>query len=231
MPYYIVSECYLCGTINKHAQHNLCNDCFNDLPWIHHACLTCGLPQFEPVIRCGHCQSQTPVINQTFCALRYDSPVNQLLAHFKYQRHINLAIPMAAALIKQLHCCESRHAQWQRPDLFIAIPLHWQRQCYRGFNQSQVIATILAEKLNIAVDHNGLLRHKKTPRQQHLGKAKRSLNMKNTFTCRADVQGRHIALVDDVITTGATINSAAEVLVAHGATSVTAVAIARTPSI
>lgn len=119
----------------------------------------------------------------------------------------------------------------QRPDIMIPVPLHWSRQLRRGFNQSQGIAQILSSKLGGSSIHNHCLRRTGYRRPQHLqGKRQRLRSMNNAFEVRTPkpLEGRTVALVDDVVTTGATASSAAKSLLAAGVCAVDIWCIART---
>jgi ComF family protein len=133
-----------------------------------------------------------------------------------------LAHPLAAGMAQVL-------ADAEKPDLIVAVPLHWSRMRLRGFNQAAVLAAELSTRLDAALDNRILLRKRATPPQTGLTRAERIRNLRGVFQVRSKdaVRGRSILLVDDVLTTGATVDACARVLRAAGASKVSAVTAAR----
>jgi len=113
------------------------------------------------------------------------------------------------------------------PDIIIPIPLHKQRFQERGFNQSVEIAKVLAEQLNIPLNSNSCIRHRNTPHQINLPAKQRNTNIKNAFTISRAIKAQHVAIVDDVMTTGSTLNELASTLKKAGVNRVDAWACAR----
>jgi ComF family protein len=128
----------------------------------------------------------------------------------------------AARIGKELHTSE-------RPHLLVPVPLHWRKQLSRGYNQAQLIAEILGRHWQIPVDDRALRKVTQTDSQQQLRRSQRLKNLARSFTASSRVEGLHIGLVDDVITTGATVEAAAQSLLHAGAIRVSVYALARTP--
>ncbi|MGD2118806.1 MAG: phosphoribosyltransferase family protein [Chromatiales bacterium] len=155
---------------------------------------------------------------------RYQSPFDYLVSDFKF-RH-NLA---GGDLLAQLFC-QQRQLPTPLPDRLIPVPLHRRRLRQRGFNQAQLLATAIGRQIGIAVDHQLVQRIRHTPAQHELSGKQRRRNLRGAFELTADCKGLSLAIVDDVVTTGSTVNELARVLKQAGANSVQAWAIARTPA-
>ncbi len=170
---------------------------------------------------CRECRRRPSPVSQMRAPLRYQEPLSQVIHHFKYEGYFALAEPLAKFMI----------AGWpawdQPPDLILPIPLHPRRRRQRGYNQSELLARPLGRAINIDLDTTSLQRTRHTAPQVGLGPEERHENVHNAFLAAAGVRGRHIVLVDDVLTTGATMRSAAEALLAAGAATVSAYCLAR----
>lgn len=154
--------------------------------------------------------------------LLYVEPTDRLIHRLKYEGYFALAGPLSDFLI------EGWPAWQQPPDLILPIPLHPRRQRRRGYNQSELLARPLARERFIDFSAAALRRTRHTVPQVGLGPAERADNVRGAFAADAAlVRGRHILLVDDVLTTGATMSSAAEALLAAGARTVSAYCLAR----
>jgi ComF family protein len=154
--------------------------------------------------------------------LRYQEPTSSLIHRFKYEGYFALSRPLAQFMIAGWPAWE------QPPDLILPIPLHPRRRRRRGYNQSELLARPLGQAMDIAVDASPLRRIRHTMPQVGLGPAERHDNVRGAFAAdSAALSGRHILLVDDVLTTGATMVAAAEALLAAGAASVAAYCLAR----
>ncbi|MEM7582483.1 MAG: ComF family protein [Acidobacteriota bacterium] len=157
-------------------------------------------------------------------AWSYQPPIDAVLAGLKFRRLEYLGGQLARDLITlfedRLTTCE----------LVVPVPLHWRRYLSRGYNQSAAIARPLAKRLGLPFE-NALRRCRATPAQSRLSRAERTGNLQGAFRIRrrARCRGRHVLLIDDVVTTGTTLDAAARCLLAAGASSVSAVTAARTP--
>ncbi|MBB5211341.1 ComF family protein [Microbulbifer hydrolyticus] len=219
-----LAVCILCRS-DEHIRAGICAPCEAELPALEHACTTCALPLPNPADRqCPRCQQKPPPQCRSRACWYYAYPVAQLIQRFKYQG--DLAAGRTLAELAALRFQPEAH----RPDILVPVPLHWRKQISRGYNQAQLIADRLGRQWHIPV-HTGALR-KVTPTgsQQELRRSERLKNLADSFTARPDkVAGLHVGLVDDVITTGATLEVAAQALCTAGATRVSAYALARTP--
>lgn len=225
---HLPSACALCGIT---ADAALCTDCERQF---FHArpvrCCQCALPlpTTEPGLdaRCGACLRQPPAFDATFVAAEYAAPVDQLVLALKFGGQLALA-PLFASLLSETMLQEPRESL---PTLLVAVPLGAQRLAARGFNQALEIARPLARSLGITLSTCMVLRDKETNAQALLHPLQRQRNMRDAFRldAGADVRGQHVGVVDDVITTGATLNAMATLLKLHGAARVTNLVFART---
>lgn len=170
---------------------------------------------------CGRCLRDPPRFDRTVAAFSYRFPVNQLIKALKFHEHLVLANFLADSLLPRIV---------SRPDLIIALPLHPARLRMRGFNQSQLLAARIARRLDIPLPTNGCRRVRDTPPQSSLPWQERDKNMRKAFAVTGDIDwhGQHIAIVDDVMTSGASLGAVADVLKQAGASEVSAWVVART---
>lgn len=223
----IPTECSLCQKPGHHHIPNLCNRCEGQLPYLKHYCYRCALPTTDPESVCGLCLKTPHSYDESYCSMSYESPVSNLIAKAKYNRELTSLLTLGSAFIKSYKLY--KHPGHQiTPDVIVAIPLSRQRQFIRGFNQSQVLAEIVADQLAIPLDNQILKRTRHTLPQRGLKKAVRLKNLKGSFQSSANAQGLNIVLFDDVITTGATMEAAASTLKKAGAKSVLAWSLVRT---
>lgn len=181
----------------------------------------------EGIAECGGCLREPPPYAQAIAALDYAPPWSALIAAFKFHEGLDLASVFAKRLAEACRGAETRAS------LIVPVPLSEDRLRERGYNQAWELARRVGAALGVAADATLLLRIRATPHQLALPPDRRAANVRGAFAVeprrRAEVAGRHIALVDDVMTTGATLAEAARVLLAAQAASVQVWALARTP--
>lgn len=212
--------CLTCGIRSKEP---LCEGCFRELPWNDHPCRRCAAPVPGLVTEaCGQCARHPPAYDAAYAAFVYAWPLDRLLQEFKFRGRLATGRVLALALADYL---ELKTAT--RPDLLVPIPLHRGRLAERGFNQAAEIAHQLCRRLGVRVAPAFLCRTRRTPPQSGLERAARRRNLRRAFACRRSATGLHIALVDDVVTTGSTVEAAARVLKRAGASRVSVYALAR----
>ena len=217
-----LTRCLLCGAACGHPS-GICDGCQTDLPALRHACDLCALPLPAGANRCPRCLRQPPVFTSALAAWHYAFPVGQLIHSFKYRgdRVAGRALARLAA--------ERLAPTAEPPDLLVPIPLHWWRYWRRGFNQAQLIADIFGHQWGIPVAPRLLRRVRAGEAQQQLKRSQRLRNLADSLVARGSLEGLHIGLVDDVITTGATLEAAARALIDAGAWRISTYALARTP--
>jgi len=212
--------CVLCRSPSGNAL--VCAACANAMPRDACACPRCALGGVDNDAVCGACLAKPPPFDATIAAWRYAFPADRLLQAFKYAGMLALAEPLAAALADTL---ARRNAP--RPDVVIAVPLSLSRQRERGFNHAHEIARRLAMRLDLPIEH-ALARTRDAPPQAGLTLRERAHNLRDAFAASRSVSGRAVAIVDDVMTTGATLRAASRALRAAGAARIDAWVVART---
>lgn len=177
-------------------------------------------PGPEPV--CSECRSKPSLLSRMRAPLCYMEPTSSIIHRFKYGGLFALGEPLAQFLI-------AGWPDWpQPPDLVLPIPLHPRRMRQRGYNQSELLARPLSKARGIAMEPALLRRTRHTAPQVGLGPEDRRHNVRDAFAAdTTGVRGCHVLLVDDVLTTGATMEAAAETLLGAGATSVATYCLAR----
>ena len=193
------------------------------MPRIGLPCAQCALPSVSGR-RCGACLKHPPPFEQTLAAFAYAFPVDRLLHRLKYAGALALADWAATAWLDRF---AGAIVQVARPDVLLAIPLTATRQRERGFNQAHEIARRIARALAIPTAAH-LERVRDTAAQATLPWSVRNTNLRDAFRCTNAVAGKSCALVDDVMTTGATVREAGRALRRAGAKSVSVWVIART---
>lgn len=223
LPTLSVSRCLLCNG-GATERSGICTPCCLELPRLRHACRLCALPLANTSDRhCPRCLQQPPPFAAGHACWFYAYPVAQLIQRFKYQGDLAAGRTLAEVAALRLQPGETR------PDVLVPVPMHWRRQLTRGYNQAQLIADTFSQQWGIATDHRLLRKTAHTGSQQALKRRERLHNLSRSFRASEHVRGRHIGLVDDVITTGATLEAAAETLLQMGARQVSTYALARTP--
>ncbi|WP_081848148.1 ComF family protein [Microbulbifer sp. HZ11] len=222
-----LARCLLCGSSDK-IHFGICEPCQQDLPSLGHACQRCAIPLADATDRqCAGCLQQPPPQTSSHATWTYAYPVSQLIQRFKYRR--DLAAGRTLAELSAEHLKHQPMGE-QRPDVLVPVPMHWRKQLFeRGYNQAQLIADILGKHWRIPVDARALRKITATGSQQKLKRTQRLKNLTRSFKAHPRVQGLHIGLVDDVITTGATQEAATQSLLDAGAARVSTFALARVP--
>lgn len=220
--------CLLCDEQTDTAEP-LCSACEAELPWLGGHCRVCALPLPEHDLLCGQCQKRPPGFARVEAPWRYAFPVDNLITRFKHQQQWPMGRLLAALLSHHL-----QHAFAEglpRPELLLPVPLGRKRLRSRGFNQAEMLASWLGQALQLPIQRHWLQRPGEGAHQQELNAAARKRNLRQAFALHQDAQiaGRHLALVDDVLTTGATAETLARLLLKAGAMRVDVYCLARTP--
>lgn len=211
------------------ARVEICHDCLSTVAEpAGPVCTRCGLPLplGGPQSCCGRCLRHPPAFARARACTTYrrteQHPVVQVLQRVKYGREIACAGPLGDYLCRHLPALD-------RSDLIVPVPLHRRRLQWRGFNQSALLATRLARRRQVPLNVHALARRRATPAQVGLGEAQRRRNVAGAFVVRDPpaVRGKSVLLVDDVMTTGATVDECAQVLRRAGARCVDVLVLAR----
>lgn len=216
MQTWVGQDCALCGT--ESGSELLCAACTAELPALYECCPQCALP-FPGGAVCGSCLNDPPHFDGTLALWRYEFPCDRLVQALKYRARLALAGFFASVLASRL---------LPGVDLILPMPLHPRRLAERGFNQALEIARGLAQRLGEQVEPRAARRVKDTAPQTKLPYDERAKNVRGAFSCGLDLSGKNVAVVDDVMTTGATLNELAWVLKRAGAARVENLVIART---
>lgn len=214
-------DCVLCAAAS--GDSIVCADCAADLPLLDApACPRCALPTAGGEV-CGRCLAHPPAFDAARAVYRYDFPVDKLIQSFKYGHRLALAPYFGERLATLAAALHAAHPA----DLIVPLPLHRERLRQRGFNQALELARPVARALRLPIDAASCRRERNTPAQAELALSERVKNMRNAFACSADLGARNIILIDDVMTTGASLDECARTLKLHGAARVSVVALAR----
>ena len=220
--------CSLCDERCETGQ-SVCGACEAELPWLREHCSVCALPLPVSGLICGECQKRPPAFDQVTVPWRFAFPVDTLISRFKHQSQW----PLGRLLAEQLapHLQHAFDEGLPRPDRLLPVPLARKRLRQRGFNQAAMLADWLGRALVIPVDTTLLQRVQDTQSQQQLDAASRRRNLRQAFALsnESTIAGRHVAIIDDVLTTGATAEALARLLKRAGATRVDVYCLARTP--
>lgn len=201
---------------------NLCDACVRELPALREPCITCGASAIPHTKLCRTCTVWQPPIDRTFCALAYSPPVDYLVGRLKFRQDLRV-VPALAALLHRAVAGEV-DADWLVP-----VPITPARLRKRGFNQALELARVLGRFSGVPITRVARRRSgAETPQSSLPGTAARRANVAGAFETRAPIHG-HLAIVDDVVTTGATVNALARCLKRAGAHRVDVWAVARTP--
>jgi ComF family protein len=219
---FIYKNCILCDALSNHY---FCDDCDRSLPRLSsNQCATCSkVIAINQGNKCGACISKPPAYTATIAALSYAFPVDALIHALKYKMQLAIAPVLAKLFVDKLNSLELS----ELPELVIPMPLHPKRLQERGFNQTLEICHHMTRQLDIELSQNSCRRIKNTPPQTNLPWKIREKNIQKAFSCSVDLSGKHVAILDDVMTTGATLNELAKQLRKQGAKKITNWVIAR----
>lgn len=220
--------CLLCDEATG-SKNSICEACEADLPWLSDPCERCALPMPLSNLTCPQCTIDPPAFDEVIAAWLYDFPIDALVTRFKHQGKWPLGRLMAQLFGE---CLRYRFNEGlRRPDFLLPVPMANKRMRQRGYNQAAMLAAWLGPALQLPVNERLLRRVKETPAQQGLDAKARRRNLLDAFELLMpqDVAGKHIALVDDVLTTGSTADVIAKLLRKAGARQVDVYCLARTP--
>lgn len=214
-------NCELCG-LELDEQHNgfcfVCRDRFLPTP----RCQCCGLPCVAETLLCGECLVTPPPWRRLYCVGDYQQPLSTYVHHLKYEGQFWYSSKLVDLLIPNIDA---------PAEVVTSVPLHWRRQWRRGFNQSELLAASLAKQLGC--EYRPLFRRTRATKQQKgLSRSERQVNLNGAFRLLKEENSyRHVAIVDDVVTTGSTVQHLCKLLLDSGVKSVDIYCICRTPDV
>lgn len=226
------ATCVLCGTVvDDRALALVCQKCWSRVtPFQGEICVRCGYGFLSsnlqiPVPLCGGCRRDYFHFDFARSYADFQDPLKEIIHQLKYRAHPSLAKPLARLLFSVYQS----HLKELASDVVVPIPLHKQRERERGFNQSELLAKHFSRLASIPIQSNLLLRNRATQVQAGLSRRARRLNVSGAFSLsqKSEVVGRIILLMDDVFTTGTTLNECARLLKVNGAPRVNVLTLAR----
>ena len=204
--------CILCGAPAESAADRLCRPCSAELPLpAAGACPCCGAPA-SVATECARCFPRAPAFDACLSGCAYRYPVDQMIKRLKYGARLELAHALCRPLLETLG-----RDMAVVPDCLVPTPMHGARLRSRGFNQAREIARVLSQRLSLPVEDRLLRRHKLTAYQYELRPEQRKTNVMDAFYLIKTMRYKNIAVVDDILTTGATVDELARLLKRHGA--------------
>ena len=218
-----LNHCLVCSK-KAPLKHPLCNACIESLPWLTGShCRYCAATLLDDAQHstCGQCIQRDSLYNQLICPLAFSGSAKQLIHAMKYGQKYHICRFFAEILAKEIqrhHICDNA--------VIVPVALHPRKLNQRGYNQASEIGKHIAKKCRLMISRNALRKCRHTPPQTQLSAKERRSNLYKAFQCHTTLTNQHVILVDDVITTGATLQAAAQAL-AIPFSQITAVCIAR----
>jgi ComF family protein len=199
-------RCVLCGRQGD-AGMDLCRGCRDELPYNIRACRRCGAPLETSGAVCGPCNRHPPPFSLSCIPFRYEAPLDYLLQQLKFHQKLYLA-PLLGGLMAE--AIQGRSAPL--PQCLLPVPLHTERLRERGYNQALELARPLSRLLDIPIEHRLCQRQRATSAQTSLQGTERRRNLRGAFVAVKGEMPRHVAIIDDVVTTGTTVEELARTL-------------------
>jgi len=217
--------CILCRLPTKRYL-DICTLCEQDLPWLGKACYRCALPlkNTDDTSICGHCLQQRPHFDHSIALFHYAAPIDHLLNQIKFKQRLANAHILGTLLTTKI---KQAYQGKNLPQMLIPVPLHKKRLGKRGYNQALELARPIAALLPIKIDKLNCQRICHTPPQMHLKAKQRRQNLHNAFIIKKP-PAKHIAIIDDVMTTGSTVSEFSKALRKAGAQKIDVWVCART---
>lgn len=219
------ARCVFCQQTVRH-DFMICADCYQSLPHNKSCCQRCALPLVEEMntaLLCGRCIRKIPAFDYTYSPFRYEDNIIGLVHQLKFSEKISYARSIGEILLQHYS------ATGEKPDCLLPVALHKSRLRQRGFNQSIEISRVLAKKLGIPIEHKAVVRKRSTLAQTGLTAKQRARNIRGAFSMAGELHYKHVLIVDDVMTTGATVNELAKLLKKNNVERVGVLSIARAP--
>lgn len=233
------SRCLLCQKTVKQETHSvaieICSECFQRLPQNKVNCSHCALPLPDDLSNnrlCGRCIKKPPVFDYAYSPLRYEDDVIRLMHQLKFGEKITYSRTfgeMLFQLLSQKLLQGDNQLGLSKPDCLLPVPLHHSRLRQRGFNQSIELARVISKRFNIPIEYDAVRRNRSTTSQMGLDAKARRKNIKGAFSVKHKLTAKHVLIIDDVMTTGSTVNELAKTLKRNGVKHVGVLSFARAP--
>ena len=226
--------CICCGSLTgRGSLYSLCDLCFKDIHWITgRTCTVCGKAledQFRGRL-CYNCMGREHRFRQGVSCMTYGLKERQMILDFKYNKKGYMGVKFGDILADRLCACAEQEPHLLEADVILPVPIHKQRMRERGFNQSAVMARRLGQLTGIPVNESVLIRKKNTKLLRSMDPVSRDAAMRGAFEVtsghKKDIKGMSILLLDDIMTTGATLDACAGVLLEAGAEAVDVITLA-----
>ena len=220
-------RCILCNMPLFLSHHGICSQCVKNLPKFNKICRQCCLPHSLSTNVCYRCREHKPYWDELIAVSEYIHPLKNLIHHFKFYKKIELNLALARLMF--LSWYQRREMEGlAKPDLVTCVPLHHLRYWSRGYNQAELLAKPIAKWLNCDFYPHLLSRKKNATDQKKLSLKQRMSNVETLFVCNQNVANKSVMLIDDIVTTGNTINAISQQLKQCGATHVEIICLCRT---
>jgi len=217
-------RCVLCGSPGF-SDMDICKVCYHDLPWIGSACTQCAIPLTKHSgdhLKCGRCLKNPPLFDQSISLFSYEKEAITLIHQLKFNEKL-----ANSRLLGGMLACAIDKKGVELPDCILPVPLYKKRLRQRGYNQSIELARPVANTFNIPLDLQSVKRVRDTQSQTGLDKQQRRKNIRAAFEVIEPLCVKHVAIVDDVVTTASTTNELARTLKRAGVSRVDVWSIAR----
>ncbi|MCU7940143.1 MAG: ComF family protein [gamma proteobacterium symbiont of Bathyaustriella thionipta] len=224
--HFVPKHCLFCLE-KTHTYSDLCKHCIASLTLNNHCCRRCAAPLEQSIeqdtVLCGDCLSHDCHYDRVFSPFLYSEEMAYLIKKFKYQQKIHYANILSMLFIQKISILKN----FQLPQVIIPVPMHTKRLKKRGFNQALELSRIFASHYQLPLNYSSFIRHRYTDLQAEMSASRRQKNVQQAFLVKKPIHYSHVALVDDVMTTGSTVNEAAKVLKKNGIEKVDVWTIAR----
>jgi len=232
----LTDVCCLCDTQGISGL-DLCHECHKSLPHNHFCCSRCAVPVLfatpddECIRLCGRCLSASGDIDEAIIPYLYRPPVDFMIKRLKFSEENKFSRLLGDLLSDAIESHYTDKSRQDFPDVVLPVPVHRQRLLERGFNQAEQIARTVTDRFGLRADTTSIARSVLKLPQSSLSAAQREANIRRAFEVRQpdNIRGKHVAIVDDVYTTGATARSVSRRLKSAGARRISMWAVARTP--
>lgn len=228
------SRCILCSqTVQESAVNQnveVCLSCYQALPHNHSCCQHCSLPLPEEIdgdVLCGRCIKSSPKYDYSHSLFRYEDDIINLVHQLKFGEKISYARSIGEMLLVAFE--NAIVDKYGKPDCIIPVPLHNKRLRQRGYNQSTEITRVMAKKTGMPIAYDAVVRRRVTLTQTGLKAKERQKNIRGAFSVLDVENYRHVLIIDDVVTTGSTVNELSKELKRSGVERVGVLSIARAP--